>query len=290
VEESLTSGSIVIAAEPEVVPLVRATARAFQASYPDASIRVVARSSRDAMGDVFANRADLAVVGREIEQVERQAATEARIDMEAYRWAWDGVAAVVHPSNPVNQLSLDDLRGVLTGKITRWGELGGADRRIMPVLESPTWSLTQFVARALVSADDTLAAAVLADDDSAVLVTVARTPFALGFVSQSSLGSGVKTLALSRATGMSYVGLDAESVHDHDYPLTRSYNLVTRTPGRPLSQGFVTFALSEAGQRLVRDSKRVPASVPVRFTHRLPTVASHGEPAHAGAEEGDRIR
>src|SRR5207247_68010 len=83
---------------PEVVPLVRATARAFQDSYPDASIRVVARGSREAMGDVFANRADLAVVGREIEQVERQTATEARIDMEAYRWAWDGVAAVVHPS------------------------------------------------------------------------------------------------------------------------------------------------------------------------------------------------
>src|SRR5258708_5226469 len=211
VEESLTSGSIVVAAEPEVVPLVRATARAFQASYPDASIRIVARSSRDAMGDVFANRADLAVVGREIEQVERQAATEARIDMEAYRWAWDGVAAVVHPSNPVNQLSLDDLRGVLTGKITRWNDLGGADRRIVPVLESPTWSLTQFVARALVSADDTLGAAVLAADDSAVLVAVARQPSALGFVSQSSPRPGVKTLALSRAPGMPDVRLDPQS-------------------------------------------------------------------------------
>jgi len=289
-DESQTSGSIVVAAEPEVVPLLKATARAFQSSYPDASIRVVARSSHEAMGDVFANRADLAVVGREIEQVERQTATEARIEMEAYRWAWDGVAVIVHPTNPVNQLSLDDLRGVLTGKITRWGDLGGRDRQIVPVLEAPTQSLTQYVARALVQPDDTLAAAVLAPDDSTVESAVARMPDALGFVSQSDVRPGVKVVSLSRATGMPYFALDAETVYHRDYPLTRSYNLVTRTPGRPLSQGFLTFALSEAGQRLVRDSKRVPASVPVRFTHRLPTVASHGEPAQAGAEEGDRIR
>jgi phosphate transport system substrate-binding protein len=200
------------------------------------------------------------------------------------------VAVIVHPTNPVNQLSLEDLRRILTGTSTGWGEFGGAERRIVPVLESPRQSLTQFVARAIVDPGDSLTAAVLVDDDSAVVAAVARTPDALGFVSQSSLRSGVKVLGVSRATGMPYVEPDAETVYHRDYPLTRSYNLVTRTPGRPLSQGFLTFALSEAGQRLVRDSHRVPASVPVRFTHRLPTVSSHGQTAPAGAEEGDRTR
>ena len=95
------------------------------------------------------------------------------------------------------------------------------------------------------------------------------------FVSQSSLAPGVKVLALARAKGLPYVGLDAETVYRHDYPLTRTYNLVTRVPGVKLGQGFITFALSEPGQRLVRDGHRVPASVPVRFTRRLPTASSH---------------
>jgi phosphate transport system substrate-binding protein len=46
--------------------------------------------------------------------------------MTAYRWARDGVAVIVHPSNPVNQLSYDDLRAILTGGEISWGEFGGS--------------------------------------------------------------------------------------------------------------------------------------------------------------------
>ena len=273
--DSLTSGSLTIAAEADVVPLLEATARAFEATYPQASIRVLARSSRDAMADVFANRADLAVIGRETENVERQAATENRIEMTAFRWARDGVAVIVHPSNPVNQLSYDDLRAILTGGEISWGEFGGPDRRVVPVIEPPSRSLTQYVARQLVEREDIVTAAVMADDDSAVIAIVAGNRDAVGFVSQSSLRPGVKVLSVSRAAGMPYVELDAETVYSRDYPLTRSYNLITRVPGIQLGQGFVTFALSEPGQRFVRDGHRVPASVPVRFTRRLPTASSH---------------
>jgi len=274
-EDTLTSGVLTIAADPDVVPLVEATARAFEASYPSASIRVRARSSRDAMADVFANRADLAVIGREIESVERQAATEARIDMEAFRWARDGVAVITHPGNPVNQLSYDDLREILTGGNVSWGEFGGPDRRVVPVIQPPTRSLTQYVASQLVGREDIVTAAVLADDDSAVTAYVARVPDALGFISQSSLRSGVKVLAVSRAAGLPYVELDPETVYRREYPLTRSYNLVARVSGVMLGQGFVTFALSGPGQRFVRDGHLVPASVPVSFTRRLPTASSH---------------
>jgi phosphate transport system substrate-binding protein len=195
--------------------------------------------------------------------------------MEAYRWARDGVAVIVHPANPVNQLSFDDLREILTGESTSWSDFGGPDRRVVPVIEAPTQSLTQYVARQILEREDIVTAAVLAEDDSAVIANVARTPDALGFVSQSSLRPGVKVLAVSRAKGLPYVELDAETVYRRDYPLTRSYNLVTRVPGVKLGQGFITFALSEPGQRFVRDGHRVPASVPVRFTRRLPTASSH---------------
>jgi len=82
-------------------------------------------------------------------------------------------------------------------------------------------------------------------------------------------------LALARAKGLPYVGLDAETVYRRDYPLTRTYNLVTRVPGVKLGQGFVTYATSAPGQKLVRDFARIPATVPVRFTRRLPMAASH---------------
>ena len=274
-EDTLTSGVLRIAAEPDVATLVRATADAFEAGYPDASISVEARTSREAMADVFANRADLAVIGREIEEIERQAATEAGLEMEAFRWARDGVAVLAHPSNPVNQVSFDDLSLVLSEPAVSWSEFGGPERPVVPVLPDPARGLTQFVARSLVEREDVVVPAITAADDTALLAEVRRRPGALGFVSAARLGPAVKTLAVSRAKGMPYVELDAETVYRRDYPLTRSFQIVSRVPGVQLGGGFITFATSEPGQRLVRDQGFVPATVPVRFTRRLPAKASH---------------
>ena len=274
-EDTLTSGVLRIAAEPDVATLVRATADAFEAGYPSASITVETRTSREAMADVFANRADLAVIGREIEEIERQAATEAGLEMEAFRWARDGVAVVIHPSNPVNQLSYDDLRLALSEPAVSWGEFGGAERPVVPVLPDPRSGLAQYVARALVEREAVIVPAVTASDDSAVVAEVARTPGALGFASSARVGPGVRMLAVSRAKGLPYVELDKETVHRRDYPLTRSFQIVGRVPGVKLGGGFITYATSEPGQRLVRDQGFVPATVPVRFTRRVPATASH---------------
>jgi phosphate transport system substrate-binding protein len=274
-EDTLTSGVLRIAAEPDVATLVRATADAFEAGYPGSSISVEARTSREAMADVFANRADLAVIGREIESIERQAATEAGLEMEAFRWARDGVAVIVHPSNPVNQVSHDDLRLALSTPGLAWSEFGGVDRPIVPVLPPPDRGLAQYVARALVEREDVVVPALTAGDDSTLAGEVGRRPDALGFVSSARLAPGVKVLALSRAQGMPYVELDAESVYQRDWPLTRSFQIVSRVPGVKLGGGFLTYATSEQGQRLVRDHGFVPATVPVRFTRRLPAAASH---------------
>lgn len=64
-------------------------------------------------------------------------------------------------------------------------------------------------------------------------------------------------------------------MHRRTWPLTRSFRIVRRVPGLQLGGGFITYATSEQGQRLVRDRGFVPATVPVRFTRRLPAKASH---------------
>jgi len=287
-EDSPTSGFLRVVAEPDVATLVRATADAFVAGYPDARIVVEARTSREAMADVFANRADLAVIGREIESIERQAATEAGIDMEAYRWAHDGVAVIVHPANPVLQVSYDDLRDALSREAVSWGEFGGADRSVVPVLPEPETGLAQFVARSLLERADVPAPAITVAGDSAALVAVRGHVDALGFISAASVGAGVRALALSRTKGMRYVTLDAETVYRQEYPLTRTFHVVTRVPGVQLGGGFITFATSDDGQKLVKDAGLVPATVPVRFTRRLPAAATHARESGPAPGSGER--
>ena len=107
-----------------------------------------------------------------------------------------------------------------------------------------------------------------------------------------AVGDGVRVLLLSRTTGMPYVPLDAETVYRQEYPLARTFHVVTRVPGVQLGGGFITYATSDVGQMLVKNAGFVPATVPVRFTRRLPAAATHArEPGPApGSEERDSTR
>src|SRR5262245_44708110 len=96
-----TEDTVVVVAEPPVAPTVRAVAAEFVRLYPEHRVRVETGGARDAMGALFAATAQVAVIGREISDEERNAGRRGRIAVEATRWARDGLGIVVHPSNPV---------------------------------------------------------------------------------------------------------------------------------------------------------------------------------------------
>jgi hypothetical protein len=207
------------------------------------------------------------VIGREIEEVERGGDGPDRhggVSLGAGR-----CGGIVHPGNPVNQVSFDDLREVLTGANTSWG-VRRPDRAPFRDRGS-TQSLTQYVARQILERDDIVTVAVLAENDSAVIAAVARTPDA-GFRFAVESSSGREGAGRVPSQGLPYVELTPTST-----ATLPAHSLVQ--PGHPRSgreaRWVITFALSEPGQRLVRDGHRVPASVPVRFTRRLPTASSH---------------
>lgn len=274
--EGLTRGSITVAAEPFVEPVVGSTAELFCGLYPEATVQVRQMPVRGAMSALFAAQAQVAVIGRELAEEEREAALGAGISVTAHRWARDGVAIVVHRENLVEQLAFDDLRGIFTGKITSWSTLGGKAQQIVPVVQSPEAGIYQFFADRVMAGEGVSAPAVVAVDDSAVAAIVSRDPGAVGIVSLPFADRGVRALKISRLKGLPYVDLDARSVYEDRYPLTRFVNVVIRASEVPLAGGFITFMCGEEGQRLVKEMGLVPATVPVTFSIRTPTVPAHG--------------
>jgi phosphate transport system substrate-binding protein len=277
-----TRGTITVVSEPFVEPVVRETAELFSGLYPEASIEVRQAPVRGAMTALFAAQAELAVIGRELAEEEREVAREAGLAVTAHRGARDGVAIVVHRDNLVEQLAFDDLRGIFTGKITSWSTLGGKAQQIVPVIQSPEAGIYQFFADRVMAGEEISAPAVVTVDDSTVAAIVSRDPGAVGIVSLPFADRGVRALKISRLKGLPYVDLDARSVYEDSYPLTRFVNIVTREPELPLAGGFITFMCGEEGQRLVKEMGLVPATAPVTFSIRTPTVPAHG--AKSGKE------
>jgi phosphate transport system substrate-binding protein len=267
--------TILVIAEPEIHGAVRAAAAEFSRLYPGNEIQVETARARGAMDALFRARAAMAVVGREIADEERRAAQGARVVVEAHRIARDGLVVVVHPDNPVEQIAFDDLAEIFAGTKTSWTAFGGRDRRIVPAVPSVESGATQLFVDRVLGGAPLAAPAVSAETDSAVAAFVAENADAIGFVSLPFADRGVRALRVSRLRGLPYVAADARSVYDEEYPLLRYFNVVMRVPATTLANDFLTFLSAVEGQREILQAGYVPATVPVRFTSRTPTLPSH---------------
>lgn len=274
-QETVAAVPVTVVADPCVATAVGEAADEFVRMYPGPDVRVEAGQPRAAMQALYGARAEVAIIGRELSDEERQAARQAGIAVEAYRWARDGLAIVVHPSNPVEQLALDDLRGVYDGTVTSWAAMGGPDRSIVPVIQDLETGASQFFVAEVMGEGALAGPAVTVADDSAAVRQVAADPAAIAFVSLPFADRGVKALRVARLRGLPYVALDARSVYEGRYPLLRYFNVVLRVPSSDRAGELNTFLCAQEGQRRVIGAGYVPATMPVRFTSRAPTLPSH---------------
>ena len=275
VEDTLTSGRISVVCAPEVQSIIAREVAAFDSLYPGAEIAVRIGSSREAVGALFAAQCDLAAITRDLEPDERGAAARGGLELEGYRFARDGVALLVHPSNGVENIALEDVRGIYQGEVTRWEALGGARSAIEPVIQPPGSDMAAFFEQRVMNGEPIRAPVAYEASDSGVVAFVSRHPGAIGFVSMAWAERGAKALRLASLKGLAYWRPDPEAVYHGDYPLTRHMNLYARPQGPALANGLITFVTSRDGQAIVHDRGLVPTAVPVRFVRRSQMMGSH---------------
>ena len=248
---------------------------AFQSLYPQAHIELREGSSREAIRALFAAECDLAVITRDLAAEERAAAMRGRLELEGYRFARDAVVAVVHPNNPVQNLTVEELRRIYSGQASRWSEFGGSDADLEPVVEPQTADVTEFFVQQVMSGQAIQARSITARNDSEVVALVRSHPRAIGYVTLAWADRGARPLRLAGLKGLAYWKPDLEAVYRGQYPLTRFFNLYVRSSSRRLANGLITFVTSFEGQRLTQESGFVPTAVPVRFVRRSPLLGTH---------------
>lgn len=275
VEDSQTSGRIQIVVVPELRAMMEREVEAFTKMYPEAHFTLRTGTSREAVSDLLSQRADLAVVARELEPEERTVQVEGGMEIEGYRFARDGICVVVHPSNLLESMSVDDLHRIYSDQMHEWSELHVRGGAIEPIVQEASGDLMMSFCQRVLGGASPTAPAYRASSDSAVIERVRRSPGAIGMVSMASSELGVRRLRVSALRGLPDWNADAEKVYKGEYPLIRNYNMYLRTKGPMLSGGFITFVSTRDGQKLVYEAGAVPTTVPVRFARRSPMLGSH---------------
>ncbi len=156
----------------------------------------------------------------------------------------DAIAVILNASNPLTDLSRDDLASIFAGRVRNWNEIGGPDLAIQPFIVGEE-SATREVFRQAVLGDEAYGDCETIVPDRAILDAVASHPGGVGQISLSLLAG---------APGVHPIAIDGELPEsaNFDYPITRPLYLLWRHD--PVVEAFVRWVKSDEGQRVVMQS------------------------------------
>jgi len=253
-----------------------ALARAFESAAPGVTVRWEGLGSATAFPALLDGSADLGASSRSVNADELARAKEAGAELREFVLGYDGIAVIVHPSNPVASLSVDQLSALFAGKVRSWRELGGADVR--PTLYGrPAYSGTHAFFRdkvlrlgARAGTEEFAPETRVVEHSEALLVAIARDPSAVGYVGMGWVRPGVSALAISPRAGAAPVRPSPETVRTGSYPLYRPLLLYTRGEPRGELRRFLQFVLAGEGRKLVASHEFIAADVP-ELVQRVPS-------------------
>lgn len=219
--------------------------------------QIAPTTSADAFAALLENEAQIGMSARRIAPSEARALSADgagnMIDpQQEHIIAVDGLIVIVHPDNPVSEISVDNLQDIYTGNITNWAELGGPDAAINVVARQPE-SATRTLFEERIFGDVAPAAGAnttVAVNNSVSSQLVNEDPFAIGYVG-FPFQRGAKPLTLINECGIRMVP-DAFSARTEEYALQRRLYLYTREDDRSdIVDGIIDFAVSPSADQLI---------------------------------------
>ena len=233
-----------------VAPLALEIAKRFESQNPGVRIDVQTGGSGRGIADARNGTADVGLVSRSLKADES--------DFQGHTIALDGVAVILHKSNPVGNLSNAQIVGIYTGTIQNWKEVGGKDQKITVVNKAEGRSTLELFAQYFGLKNSQIKAQVVIGDNQQGIKTVAGNPGAIGYVSIGSAEFEIENGVPLKMLSMNGVKPNTENVRNGSFPLSRALLLVTKGTDTDLRKKFLSFAKSPAVYDLVKEQYFVP--------------------------------
>ena len=247
---------ITIDGSTTVGPIAKAFAEYFMAAHPEVNVKVSESGSGNGAKSILNGTCDIADMSRGMKDLEFKACAEKGIQPVAHVIALDGLPILVHPSNPVKDLTVEQVRKVFAGEITNWKELGGPDLKIVTISRDTNSGTYETFENMVMSKQEIHKGCEYVTSNGQMRQRVQSTPAAIGY---AGLGFVDKTVKALKVNG---IYPSAETVQSGEYPVARPLFMYTNgypKLGSPLYQ-FITIYLSEDGQEMVEEIGFVPVT------------------------------
>jgi phosphate transport system substrate-binding protein len=264
-ENGKTDGEIVIEnkGSDTMVNLALVWAEEYMTRQPNVRLSVTGGGSGTGIAALMNGTVDLANASRAMKAVEFQTARARGYTPQEFIVARDAIAVVVHPSNPVNGLTIQQLADIYTGKITNWQTVGGADRPIVLLSrESNSGTYVYFLEHVIRQGDEQSQLlfspeTLLMPSSEGISAEVRQNPNAIGYDGLGYVTPDQKMLGLARRDGDEYILPSVEAVNAATYPIARPLFIYTVNEPTGAIKAYLDWILSD-GQALIPQLGFVP--------------------------------
>jgi phosphate transport system substrate-binding protein len=247
-----------------IVNLALAWAERYNQINPDISISVTGGGSGTGIAALMNGTVDIANASRGIKPEEVEAIKANGNEPVEFVIARDAIAIVINPSNPVDELTLQQISDIYSGKINNWKEVGGEDRPIVRLSrETNSGTHVYFLEEVLRLGDknnrtffspDTL----LLPSSEGIGAEVRQNPNAIGYDGLGYVTHDMKVVAVARDYSSHFVMPSADTVNLGDYPIARDLYMYTNGQPTDIIATYLTWILSPDAQEIVTELGFVP--------------------------------
>ncbi len=235
----------------------------FHDEYPWISVEIAGGGSSTGITALINGQVDMAQASRQIKASEIASAQSNGVNPVEFRVAIDGIAIITHDDNPVQTLTVQQLRGIYNGTITNWNQVGGDNQAITLYGRQSTSGTYEFFWEHVLKKENYSSSMNMLTGNSAIVAAVAGDQGGIGYVGIGYAdASGINVLDLKKNdTATAYSPLDADAVQSGQYDLSRYLYIYTDgTPTDQISRWLAWILDADLGQQVAIEVGFYPLS------------------------------
>ena len=243
------SGTVSTDGSTSMEKVIGALSESYMAANKDVTVNYNPTGSGAGITAVQEGTCDIGLSSRALKDEEKAAGLKETV------LAYDGIAIIVHPDNPVSDLSIEQIAKLYTGEITNWKDVGGSDAEVV-LIGREAASGTRDGFESITGTKDKCQYRQELTSTGDVITAVSQNPDAIGYASLAAIKDSVKALSVDGVTP------SEATVKDGSYPVQRPFVLVT-VEGKALSaaaQSFFDYATSADAADIIAKAGAVAAN------------------------------
>ncbi len=239
---------IIVNGSTTVLPVMQKAAETYMAANPEIEISISGGGSGNGIKALIDGLCNIAMSSRDIKEKEINLAKKNNVDPQRIPVAIDALIPVVHPSNPINNLTMEQLQAIYMGKVENWKELGGNDAPIVVFSRDTSSGTYETWSEKVLKKERVMPAALLQASNGAIVQSVASNPNGIGYIGFGYLTDSLKALDVNGIKASQNTALDGS------WSIARELYVFTDKETSEAINDFIAYLIDpEKGQKAVEE-------------------------------------